>query len=306
MLKLVEKIAPTDSPVLITGESGTGKELVARSIHYQSRRADRPFLAVNCGALPENLVESELFGHARGAFTGASQEKRGLFEEADQGTLFLDEIGELQPSLQVKLLRVLQQGEVRRVGANQSRVVDVRVVAATNRDLVEALRSGAFREDLYYRLNVFQIDLPPLRERREDIPILALYFLSRYAHRLGKDLKEFSQEAQAVLLRYEYPGNVRELENAVQRAVTLAEGRQVQASDLPPWMLESGRLLTERAGGPGAPPPDEDMTLEELERRHIARTLERHRQNMSRTAKALGISRATLWRKLKRDRDGHA
>jgi two-component system, NtrC family, response regulator HydG len=306
ILRLVEKIAPTDSPVLITGESGTGKELVARSIHYQSRRADRPFLAVNCGALPESLVESELFGHARGAFTGAAHEKRGLFEEADQGTLFLDEIGELPPSVQVKLLRVLQQGEVRRVGANQPRLVDVRVIAATNKDLAVALRSGEFREDLYYRLNVFQIDLPPLRERREDIPILALYFLTRYAHRLGKELHEFSPEAQAVLLRYDYPGNVRELENAVQRAATLADGPQVEARDLPPWMLQTGRLLAERAGEPASFLPDQDMTLEELERRHVAHTLERHHHNMSRTAKALGISRATLWRKLKRDRQGRA
>ncbi|HVP39067.1 MAG TPA: sigma 54-interacting transcriptional regulator [Candidatus Saccharimonadales bacterium] len=302
LLRLVEKIAPTDSPVLLTGESGTGKELVARAIHYQSRRADRPFLAVNCGALPENLVESELFGHVRGAFTGAAHEKRGLFEEADQGTLFLDEIAELAPPLQVKLLRALQSGEVRRVGANQSRLVDVRVIAATNKDLSAALRSGEFREDLYYRLNVFQIDLPPLRERRDDIPILALYFLTRYARRLGKDLREFSPEAQAVLLRYDYPGNVRELENAVQRAVTLAESPRVEAADLPPWMLQTGRLLAEHAGEPASLVPDVDMTLEELERRHIARTLERHDHNMSRTAKALGISRATLWRKLRRDR----
>ncbi len=301
VLKLVEKIAPTDSPVLITGESGTGKELVARAIHYQSRRSDRPFVAVNAAALPENLVESELFGHARGSFTGAQHEKKGLFEEADQGTLFLDEVGEIPPGLQVKLLRVLQTGEVRRVGENHARMVDVRVIAATNKDLVQARESGEFREDLYYRLNVFQIELPPLRERREDISILALYFLTRYSRRLGKSLDGFSPEAQALLVGYDYPGNVRELENAVQRAVTLAEGRTVQASDLPPWMHLSARLLTEPAGARVAADlvPEHDMLLAELEKRHILRTLERHHDNMSRTARALGISRATLWRKLK-------
>ncbi len=303
VLKLVERIAPTDSPVLITGESGTGKELVARALHYQSSRADRPFVAVNCGALPENLVESELFGHARGSFTGATHEKKGLFEEADQGTLFLDEVAEIPPSLQVKLLRVLQHGEIRRVGENQPRLVNVRVLAATNKDLAVALKSGEFREDLYYRLNVFQIEMPALRDRREDIPILAMYFLTRYAHRSGKPLEEFSQGAQAALLNYDYPGNVRELENAVQRAVTMSEGKSVQAQDLPPWMLNSSRLLggaTESAHT--TPVPETDLTLDELERRHIVRTLERHKDNMSQTARALGISRATLWRKLKKIR----
>jgi transcriptional regulator with PAS, ATPase and Fis domain len=305
VLKLVEKIAPTDSPVLITGESGTGKELVARAIHYQSRRADRPFIPINAAALTESLAESELFGHVKGAFTGAHHDKRGLFEDADQGTLFLDEVGDISPALQVKLLRVLQQGEVRRVGESHARIVDVRVIAATNRDLTEALKSGAFREDLYYRLNVFQIELPALRERRDDISILALYFLTRYARRLGKHLEGFSPEAQSLLLSYDYPGNVRELENAVQRAATLAEGRLVQASDLPPWMHHSARLLSEPTGAGGGVAgyvdlvPNEDMTIAELERRHIQRTLERHRHNMSRTARALGVSRATLWRKLK-------
>ena len=303
VLRMVEKIAPTDSPVLITGESGTGKELVARAIHYQSRRADRPFIALNCGALPENLVESELFGHVRGAFTGAQHEKRGLFEEADRGTLFLDEIGELAPNLQVKLLRVLQQGEVRRVGDNQARLVDVRILAATNKDLLAALKSGEFREDLYYRLNVFQIELPPLRDRRDDIGVLAMYFMSRYARRQGKELDGFSPEAQATLLRYDYPGNVRELENAVQRAVTLADGPVIQASDLPPWMHQSDRLLEAPGHGPAqGAVPEADITLAELERQHILRTLERHKDNMSRSARALGISRATLWRKLKQIR----
>ncbi len=250
IFRFISKIAPTESAVLITGESGTGKELLARSIHYQSRRAHKPFLALNCGALPENLLESELFGHVRGSFTGATSDKKGLFEQADGGTLFLDEVGELLQPSQVKLLRVLQDGEVRRVGANVSVRVDVRIISATNRDLRADMEEGRFREDLYYRLNVFQIEIPPLRERREDIPLLAAYFLERYATKMKKAVSDFSPEAQELLLRYPYPGNVRELENAVQRAVALAEDVVIRPEDLPPLLRRRERRQPRRPGWP--------------------------------------------------------
>ncbi|MGH7278292.1 MAG: sigma-54-dependent transcriptional regulator, partial [Candidatus Rokuibacteriota bacterium] len=221
VLDLVERAAPTDATLLIQGESGTGKELIARGVHHASARAARPFVAVNCGAVPEALLESELFGHMRGAFTGAVASKPGLFEEAHGGTLFLDEIGDMPAALQVKLLRALQSGEMRRLGATQAMTIDVRVLAATNRDLAELIRQEKFREDLFYRLNVIQVVLPPLRERREDIPALAEHFLARSAGRLGRELR-LSPEALERLLRYPWPGNVRELENAMERAAILA------------------------------------------------------------------------------------
>ncbi len=301
IFRFVSKIAPTESAVLITGESGTGKELLARSIHYQSRRAHRPFLAINCGALPENLLESELFGHVRGSFTGATTDKKGLFEQADGGTLFLDEVGELLQPSQVKLLRVLQDGEVRRVGANTSVRVDVRIISATNRDLRAAMEQGVFREDLYYRLNVFQIEIPPLRDRREDIPLLAAYFLDRYAVKMRKSVAGFSPEAQELLLRYAYPGNVRELENAVQRAVALAEDSVIRPEDLPPPLRQRERPRLEGPKG-GLEVPD-GLTLEDVESLYIRRTLEVVGGNSSEAARRLGVSRSTLWRKLKkRDR----
>ncbi|HEY7727378.1 MAG TPA: sigma-54 dependent transcriptional regulator, partial [Candidatus Eisenbacteria bacterium] len=219
VFRLVAKIAPTESPVLITGESGTGKELIARAIHLQSRRSHRPFVTVNAAAIPESLFESELFGHVRGSFTGAVADRVGLFRQADGGSLFLDEIGEMPLAVQVKLLRTLQDGEIRRVGSSEPMRVDVRVLAATNRDLKEALARGILREDLYFRLNVFHIDLPPLRERREDIPVLANYFREKISRSMGKRVERFSERAQMYLMRYDYPGNVRELENAVERAV---------------------------------------------------------------------------------------
>jgi transcriptional regulator with PAS, ATPase and Fis domain len=295
---LIARIAPTDSSILITGESGTGKELVARSIHLQSRRADRPFLAVNCGALPENLLESELFGHVRGAFTGAWTDKKGLFELADRGTLFLDEVGEMSLASQVKLLRAVQDHEIRRVGGAAALKVDVRIVAATNRDLRKAIAEGTFREDLYYRLNVFQIDLPPLRERGEDIALLAHYFLDIYARRMGKPVTGFEPRALYQVTHYAYPGNVRELENVIQRAVALAEGDLVRVEDLPRALRDLSMPLI----GAPAPPGDalpEGLTLEELEQRYIRQTLDRLGGNASKAARALGISRSTLWRKMK-------
>ncbi|HWN81804.1 MAG TPA: sigma 54-interacting transcriptional regulator, partial [Candidatus Udaeobacter sp.] len=243
VLRLIEKIAPTESTVLITGESGTGKELVARAIHHLSPRSGRVFLAINAGAFPETLIESELFGHVRGAFTGADRERRGLFEEANGGTLFLDEVAEMAPHLQVRLLRVLESGEVRPVGSAETRRVDVRVIAATNQDPLVAVKKGTLREDLFYRLNVFHIVLPPLRERREDIPLLAAYFTERKSRDLGKAVTRFARDAQTALMRYDYPGNVRELEHAIERAVVLADGDTISLEDLPPTITSSKLLL---------------------------------------------------------------
>jgi DNA-binding NtrC family response regulator len=304
IFRLVAKVAPTDSTVLLQGESGTGKELIARSIHLQSRRSGGPFVAVNVGAIPETLVEAELFGHTRGAFTGAGQDRAGLIEEADHGTLFLDEIGDMPLGTQVKLLRTLESNEIRRVGDNATRIVDLRVVAATHRDLHEEVRAGRFRGDLYYRLRVVQIDVPPLRERREDIGLLASYFLERVERAQGKHGMSFSPEAIGVLERYDYPGNVRELENAIEHAVTLAEGHTITPADLPA-MLRSGHLLPERAERAEAARPSVDgadrdgWSLAEVEKDHIRRVLTRHRGNATAAARQLGISRTTLWRKLR-------
>ena len=313
IFRLVSKVAQTDSTVLITGESGTGKELVARSLHLQSRRSAGPFVPVNVGAIPESLVESELFGYVRGAFTGAAGERRGLIEEADGGTLFLDEIGEMPASAQIKLLRTLEGNEVRRLGDNAMRVVDVRVVAATHRDLHAEIAAGRFREDLYYRLNVVQLDLPPLRDRREDIGLLAAYFLERAGNRAGRARLEFSPEARALLERYDYPGNVRELENAIEHAVAVAEGSTILPSDLP-VSLTAPRLLPRDATREGGSPavfrgpraaareweePREAWSLADVEREHIQRVLRRHGGNSTATARQLGISRTTLWRKLR-------
>ena len=249
VLDLARKVAATDAAVLVQGESGTGKELVARAIHSSSARRNHPFVAVNCGALPEGLLESELFGHARGSFTGAIANKRGLFEEAHDGTLFLDEISEMSTNLQVKLLRALQQGEVRRVGENRSIKVNARIIAAANKDLKAAMKAGTFRDDLYYRLNVFPIVVPPLRSRREDILPLAEFFLKKARQKHGaaasgspKALR-FSPEAAKALLRYAWPGNVRELEHAVERAVILSSGPEIRADDLPPESRAAGRAL---------------------------------------------------------------
>jgi DNA-binding NtrC family response regulator len=291
VLDLVDRVAPTDATVLIQGESGTGKELIAKAIHHASRRARGAFVAVNCAALPESLLESELFGHVKGAFTGASMHKRGLFEEAHQGTLFLDEIGEMTPALQAKLLRALQDGEIRPVGATQSTAMDTRVLAATNRDLEQLMRQGTFREDLFYRLHVIAIALPPLRDRREDIPVLAEHFLARFAAVQRRALR-LGPEALALLLAYAWHGNIRELENAMERAAILSRTDVVGTDDLPPHIAARLEL--------GSPPTlPRQTTLAESERAHIRQTLERCGWNHSRAADALGIGRTTLWRKLK-------
>jgi DNA-binding NtrC family response regulator len=296
VFRLIEKVAPTESTVLLTGESGTGKEMAATSIHLQSRRAHRPFVALNAAAVPESLFESELFGHVKGAFTGAVSDKVGLMKRADGGTLFLDEVAEMPLAVQAKLLRALQNGEVRRVGDSASTRVDVRVIAATNRDVRRALAEGRMREDLFYRLSVFHIEMPPLRERREDIPLLANYFREQFARRLRKRVDRFSEQAQYYLMRYDYPGNVRELENAIERAVTLAERGEVTPQDLPPGFRETPPpLLAERQSFPYS----ETMTLAQLEAEHIRRVLDHFAGNGTRAAKSLGISRSTLWRKVR-------
>ena len=289
--ELLHRIAPTHATVLIQGESGTGKEVIAKAIHHTSSRADKSFMAVNCGALPEPLLESEMFGHVRGAFTGATSHKKGLFEEAHGGTFFLDEIGEMPPALQVKFLRVLQEGEVRRVGSNQSATVDVRVLAATNRDLGQLMQQGRFREDLFYRLNVIPVIIPPLRERREDVPALAEHFLGRFGQQQGRSL-QLSAEAVERLLRYPWPGNVRELENVMERTAILVQKETIGPDDLP---------LHVAAGNPLGPTPSlpPELTLAEVEKLHILQTLERVGWNHSRAAEILGIGRTSLWRKLK-------
>jgi DNA-binding NtrC family response regulator len=290
---MVSRVAAADATILIEGESGTGKELVARAIHAESARASHPFVGINCAALPETLLESELFGHVRGAFTGAVATKKGLFEEAGQGTLFLDEIGDTPPPIQVKLLRVLQEREIRRVGSTSPIRIDARLLAATNRRLEELVREGRFREDLYYRLNVVALRIPPLRERREDIPLLAAHFLTHAAKRHGRAVPTLSPEAMALFLEHQWPGNVRELENAIERAVLLAETDTILPGDLPP------RLQGAPGGGDG---PDATATphrLDEVEREHILRTLDVYAWNQARAAEALGIGRNTLWRKLK-------
>jgi len=307
IFRLIAKVAPTDSTVLLLGESGTGKELVARSLHVQSRRSQGPFVAVNVGALPESLMESELFGYARGAFTGATGDRPGLVEAADGGTLFLDEIGDMPLATQVKLLRTIERNEVRRLGDNATRVVDLRVIAATHRDLRAEAAAGRFRDDLFWRLNVVTIELPPLRDRPEDIGLLASYFLSREARVQGREGLAFSPEAVALLERYHYPGNVRELENAVRHAVTLSEGKVIRAADLPaeirtPRLLPTGDepARAPAADGAAAAPGDRDgWSLAEVEKDHIRRVLTRHRGNATAAARQLGISRTTLWRKLR-------
>ena len=314
LLKLVARVAPTESTVLILGESGTGKELVARSLHVLSRRAHGPFVAVNVAALPESLIESELFGYAKGAFTGATSDRAGLVEEAHQGTLFLDEIGDMPLGTQVKLLRTLENNEVRRLGENVPRLVDVRVVAATHRDLQSLVAEGRFRGDLYYRLNVVQIEMPPLRERGGDVGLLASYFLDRAARRTGRTMLRFTPEAEMLLGRYDWPGNVRELENAVEHAVAVSEGPTLSANDLPA-SVRTPKLLSPRAGvdlenepemAPGAARPrtsgrDPDArSLDDVTREHVLRALTRHGGNATAAAKQLGVSRTTLWRMLKR------
>jgi DNA-binding NtrC family response regulator len=294
VLRLAETVAPTESTVLIQGESGTGKEIIARYVHDLSNRAAGPFLSLNCGALPESLLESELFGHVKGSFTGATKDRTGLFGASSGGTFFLDEIGETTPATQVKLLRALQHREVIPVGASESIPVDTRVVAATNRDLEEEIRVGRFRSDLFYRLNVIAIHMPPLRHRREDIPLLAEHFLHRVAEQRGEAPRHIRPEALAALQEYAWPGNVRELENAIERAVILTVGGEIGVGALPDRVTEQRPepLVSSRA--PANP------TLEAVERAYITWVLQSERGNKTRTAEVLGIDPSTLYRKLAR------
>jgi DNA-binding NtrC family response regulator len=305
--KTAARVALTDATVLVVGESGTGKELVARAIHTASARSAGPFVAVDCGSIAEGVLESELFGHARGSFTGATGSRRGLFEEAGGGTLFLDEIGDIGPRIQGQLLRVLQEGEIRRVGESTSVRVDTRVVTATNKDLAELVKSARFREDLFYRLNVVTIRIPPLRERREDIPLLAEHFASRHAGERGANLTTDAREA---LIAWDWPGNVRELENAVARALALNPGGTILPEDLPEavraqWMARRGLKLPPSSTPPAAGPPDplvaDKPTLDELNRRYAERMLRELGGNKTRAAEALGIDRKTLSRLLREE-----
>jgi DNA-binding NtrC family response regulator len=290
VLEMAGRVAPLDTTVLVYGESGTGKEFIVRLIHDYSERASFPFVSVNCAALPENLLESELFGHVRGAFTGAVRDKPGLFEVATAGTLFLDEIGEMAPTIQAKLLRAIQEGEIRRVGGERTSRVNPRVIAATNRDLRAAVAAGTFREDLYYRLGAFVITIPALRDRREDIPALVHQFLKTASRKMKKEVRGVSAEAMALLMSYRWPGNVRELEHAIQRAVILAQGPSVTVRELPP----------ELRARPQDTSPGDSLDLDQHERSVIERALERYGGNRQRAAKALNISTVTLWRRMKR------
>ena len=295
VLRMISRLKDTRTPVLISGESGTGKELAARAIHFRGSMAKTPFIAVDCGSLVPTLMESELFGYEKGAFTGATKSKAGLFKAADGGTIFLDEIGELPQEMQAKLLRVLQEKEVRPVGSNEKVNVDVRVIAATNRDLEAAYRAGTFRKDLYFRLNVVTVHLPPLRERRSDIPVLVHHFLDRYAK--GSHI-QVTAAAMKSLLHYDWPGNVRELENCVARAVTLGDGKTIDVADLPPAIrseqTEPGIVTSQDTAAMST------TALAEMERMTILRVFEQANGDKALAGKMLGISRATLYRKLKR------
>jgi len=292
VLSLVRRVAASDATVLIRGESGTGKELIAKAIHYASRRAEGPLVRVNCAALPETLLESELFGHEKGAFTGAQATRRGRFELAHGGSLFLDEIGDLPPHLQVKLLRVLQEREIERVGSSRPIPVDVRLLAATHRDLEALVKAGSFREDLYYRINVVTLAVPPLRERREDIPLLLDHFLSKFARANGKTIRGLTREARDTLLRYDYPGNVRELENLMERAVVLTRDEVIGRADLPLSVRDAEPESGEATGLPAA--------VEGLERRMIRDALARADGVQTRAAELLGISERVLRYKLRK------
>lgn len=290
--KLVARVANLETTVLIQGETGTGKELVARAIHYTSLRAGRPFVVVDCAALPETLFESELFGHERGSFTGALSARRGLLETADGGTCFLDEIGELSPALQAKLLRTLQERVIRRVGGNEPIPVNVRIIAATNRDLKKRVEEGTFREDLFFRLNVVTITVPPVRERIQDIPLLAQHFLQKYVFASGKPVRGFARETLPLLSAYDWPGNVRELEHAIERAVAFSSSELLLPDDLP--------LEVHRKSSRGPRLPAARMTLEEVKRWYVTKVLQEAGGNKLRAAEMLGIDRRTLYRILER------
>jgi two-component system response regulator HydG len=311
--RLALGVAPTSSTVLILGESGTGKELTARAIHQHSPRSDAPFVAVNCSAIPVDLVESELFGHVRGAFTGATATRAGLFETAHRGTVFLDEVGDLPPLAQVKLLRALQEGEIKRVGSNETQTVDVRVVAATNVDLRERIAEGRFREDLYYRLNVIAILLPPLRERKADIPLLAYHFLKKYANRVGSDVQKISDEAMRLLQAHSWPGNVRELENAIEHSVVFCKERSLTPSDLPlgkapnrgsnaPALQEASVLGTGLVDLPYREAKQRAMAA--FDESYFSVLLDRTGGNISEAARQAGLDRSNFRRAARRARTG--
>jgi len=289
IFKLIERVARTSSTVLIYGESGTGKELIARAIHFSSPRSEKRFLSINCGALPENLLESELFGHERGAFTGAVKEKKGLFQEAEGGTLFLDEIGEMAMSMQVKLLRALQERTIRRVGGNREEAVDVRVIAATNRNLQERVAEGEFREDLYYRINVIPLDLPPLRARREDVSLLASFFLTKYSEQMGFETPKISVEVMNALEAYDWPGNVRELENLVERTLALLAGDTIRLRDLPDHLVSDRSGPTEVVDLP-LEGLDLEPYLEDLRAQLMRQALDRCEGVQTQAAELLGMS----------------
>ncbi|CUS98230.1 sigma-54-dependent transcriptional regulator [Candidatus Chrysopegis kryptomonas] len=293
VFQLIKQVANTNSNVIIYGKSGTGKELVAKAIHYNSPRRDKPFVAVNCSAIPESLLESELFGHEKGAFTGAVSSRKGLFEEANGGTIFLDEVGDMSLAMQAKLLRVLEDKEIRAVGSDKPKKVDVRVIAATHKDLEKAVKEGTFREDLFYRLNVIPIYLPELRERVEDIPLLVEYFLKKYGEEAGRPNIKISREALACLMKYSWPGNVRELENLIERLVVLSTSDEIKVDDLPPHIrvCKAENIVEELTLG-------EKITLEELEKRYILKVLRETGWHKSNAAKILGIDRRTLYRKI--------
>ena len=293
IFQILPDIAESDSTILIQGPSGSGKELFAKAIHNLSLRKNQPFIKVNCGALPDNLLESELFGYIKGAFTDAKKDKPGRFSLANGGTIFLDEIGDMSPALQVKLLRVLQDKEYEPLGATSTVRVDVRVVAATNKDLVTLVRSRQFRDDLYYRLNVVKIDLPPLSRRREDIPLLVEHFMEKFNHKTGKNLSGVSDEVMALLMGYGFPGSVRELENIIEHAFVMCKGEMIELRHLPPELIESSKETAIREKEVSKP-------LQTAEAEAILKALERNKGNRLRTARELGIDRSTLWRKIKR------
>jgi len=293
LLDVARQIAPTDCNVLITGESGTGKELFARYIHYNSKRADGPFIAINCGAFTEELLANELFGHEKGAFTGATAMKKGLIESASGGTLFLDEITEMTPSMQVKLLRVIQERELLRVGGTESVKVDVRFIAATNRNIQEAIKAGQFRQDLYFRLNVVSLRIPPLSERREDIPLLCQYFLKKYSTLMKKEVTEISEDVMTLLMNYDFPGNVRELENLIERGVALTNSHKIEVAHLPEDLRQLSIKTFRKKDG-------RFPSLEEQEEAYIKWVLKEVGGNKTLAAQILGIDRVSLWRKLKK------
>ncbi|MBI2471956.1 MAG: sigma-54-dependent Fis family transcriptional regulator [Planctomycetes bacterium] len=301
VLKITSHVCRTESTVLVTGESGTGKELIARAIHYNSPRKDNPFVVINCGALPENLQESELFGHVKGSFTGAIRDKMGLFQQAQKGTILLDEIGETLPSTQVKLLRFLQDGEIRPVGGNKAIHVDTRIIAATNENLEKAVESGRFRKDLFYRINVIRIHIPPLRERREDIPLLVEYFLEKILEKFKKGKRVFSEEAMYAFMNYEWPGNIRELQNIVERAVALSKSEIINVDELP-LPVEEFAALSRNLVDYEKKKSFIVTTLAEQEKNAIIDALNKYGGNQTKVSQVLGISTTTLWRKIKKYR----